>query len=169
MKKLISLFFILFVSLMAFSEKWYVCTGSFKNLEKAKNHVQLLNENGIAVFITEFMKSSNEKYYRILFPEEFDTKNDALLRRLELLNFSAVKKIGMNDLWCCKSDGNRILEQKSTFIPIKTSEKQTVIVKVNGIEEQRFDITTDDKIIKINVKLDNLNVENVENESEGVK
>lgn len=160
MKKSLSIMVVLFLSMSVFAADWYICMGSFKNPEKAKARADFFNENGFSVFITELKKSEDESLYRILYSEKFKDKNDAKYRRDELLQFSKIKELGLSDIWYCEFEGKKFEDEKQVEVVKeivkevpREPEKQTVIVKINNIEEQRFDITTEDRLIRVNVEV----------------
>ena len=170
MKKVLALACAFLFSALAFADGWYVCMGSFKNLDKANERARILNNSGFSVFVSEVEKSNSEKLYRVLFTQSFPTKKEASSKRNELLGKQKIKSMGLNDLWCCESSGRRAGEnpislnqrvvvtnqqQNEEATPVKPAPvSQTIVVSVNGEEQQRFEINSDDRLIKINVKVD---------------
>lgn len=172
MKKNLFIVLALFLSVSVFASDWYICMGSFKNLDKAKQRVGVLAEAGFSVFINEVEKADSSNLYRVLYSEKFTKKEDAKFRRNELLALSKIKELGLSDIWYCESNGIKYAEpvvQEEVVVeapaPVvqqvqvpSEPQKQTVIVKINNIEEQRFDITSDDRLIRVNINLDEQNV-----------
>ncbi len=173
MKKCLAFLVSSLLSVAAFADGWYVCMGSFKNLDKAKERARVLSVEGFDVFVSEVERTGNEKLYRVLFSESFAQKSGAVSKRNEFLSKSSVKRLGLSDLWCCESDGRRVGgnapldrqvvvrnrppegnadEQMPPSRPAPVS--QTVVVSVNGEEKQRFEINSDDRLIKVNVNID---------------
>ncbi|MBR1713663.1 MAG: SPOR domain-containing protein [Treponema sp.] len=173
MKKCLAFLVAFLLSVAAFADGWYVCMGSFKNLDKAKERARVLSVEGFDVFVSEVERTGNEKLYRVLFSESFAQKSGAVSKRNEFLSKSSVKRLGLSDLWCCESDGRRVGgnapldrqvvvrnrppegnadEQMPPSRPAPVS--QTVVVSVNGEEKQRFEINSDDRLIKVNVNID---------------
>ena len=173
MKKCLAFLVSSLLSVAAFADGWYVCMGSFKNLDKAKERARVLSVEGFDVFVSEVKRTGNEKLYRVLFSESFARKSDASSRRNEFLSKNSIKRLGLSDLWCCESDGRRVGgnapldrqvvvrnrnpegnadEQMPPSRPAPVS--QTVVVSVNGEEKQRFEINSDDRLIKVNVNID---------------
>ena len=173
MKKCLAFLVAFLLSGAAFDDGWYVCMGSFKNLDKAKERARVLSVEGFDVFVSEVERTGNEKLYRVLFSESFAQKSGAVSKRNEFLSKSSVKRLGLSDLWCCESDGRRVGgnapldrqvvvrnrppegnadEQMPPSRPAPVS--QTVVVSVNGEEKQRFEINSDDRLIKVNVNID---------------
>lgn len=145
--------------------------GSFKNLDKAKARVEALSDAGFSVFINEVERTGEEKLYRVLYSEKFTKKENAKYRRNELLALSKIQELKLQDIWCCESNGIKYTEVTETPVVAPTApvtetpvvqqvqvpaepQKQTVIVKINNIEEQRFDITSDDRLIRVNINVD---------------
>ncbi|MCR5125702.1 MAG: SPOR domain-containing protein [Treponema sp.] len=170
MKKVLAVACAFLFSALAFADGWYVCMGSFKNLDKANERARILNNSGFSVFVSEVEKANSEKLYRVLFTQSFPTKKEASSKRNELLGKQKIKSMGLNDLWCCESSGRRAGEnpvslnqrvvvtnqqQNEEATPVKPAPvSQTIVVSVNGEEQQRFEINSDDRLIKINVKVD---------------
>ncbi len=173
MKKCLAFLVSSLLSVAAFADGWYVCMGSFKNLDKAKERARVLSVEGFDVFVSEVKRTGNEKLYRVLFSESFARKSDASSRRNEFLSKDSVKRLGLSDLWCCESDGRRVGENvpldrqvvvrnrnpegnaDSQPLPVRPAPvSQTVVVSVNGEEKQRFEINSDDRLIKVNVNID---------------
>jgi len=147
--------------------------GSFKNLDKAKERARVLSVEGFDVFVSEAKRTGNEKLYRVLFSESFAQKSGAVSKRNEFLSKDSIKRLGLSDLWCCESDGRRVGENvpldrqvvvrnrnpegnaDSQPLPVRPAPvSQTVVVSVNGEEKQRFEINSDDRLIKVNVNID---------------
>lgn len=170
MKKVLAAACAFLISALSFADGWYVCMGSFRNLDKANDRARILNESGFSVFVSEVEKSNSEKLYRVLFSQNFSNKKEAVAKRNELLEKNKIKSMKLNDLWCCESDGRRVGEnpvslnqrvvvtnqnQDEEPVPVRPEPvNQTIVVSVNGEEQQRFDINSDDRLIKINVKVD---------------
>ena len=173
MKKCLAFLVSSLLSVAAFADGWYVCMGSFKNLDKAKERARVLSVEGFDVFVSEVERTGNEKLYRVLFSESFAQKSGAVSKRNEFLSKSSVKRLGLSDLWCCESDGRRVGENvpldrqvvvrnrnpegnaDSQPLPVRPAPvSQTVVVSVNGEEKQRFEINSDDRLIKVNVNID---------------
>ena len=173
MKKCLAFLVSSLLSVAAFADGWYVCMGSFKNLDKAKERVRVLSVEGFDVFVSEVKRTGNEKLYRVLFSESFAQKRDASSKRNEFLSKDSIKRLGLSDLWCCESDGRRVGENvpldrqvvvrnrnpegnaDSQPLPVRPAPvSQTVVVSVNGEEKQRFEINSDDRLIKVNVNID---------------
>ena len=173
MKKCLAFLVSSLLSVAAFADGWYVCMGSFKNLDKAKERARVLSVEGFDVFVSEVERTGNEKLYRVLFSESFAQKREATSKRNEFLSKDSIKRLGLSDLWCCESDGRRAGEnapldrqvvvrnrnpegnaavQEPPSRPAPVS--QTVVVSVNGEEKQRFEINSDDRLIKVNVNID---------------
>ena len=173
MKKCLAFLVSSLLSVAAFADGWYVCMGSFKNLDKAKERARVLSVEGFDVFVSEVERTGNEKLYRVLFSESFAQKSGAVSKRNEFLSKNSIKRLGLSDLWCCESDGRRVGEnvpldrqvvvrnrnpegnaavQEPPSRPAPVS--QTVVVSVNGEEKQRFEINSDDRLIKVNVNID---------------
>lgn len=173
MKKCLAFLVSSLLSVAAFADGWYVCMGSFKNLDKAKERARVLSVEGFDVFVSEVERTGNEKLYRVLFSESFAQKSGAVSKRNEFLSKNSIKRLGLSDLWCCESDGRRVGgnasldrqvvvrnrnpegnadEQMPPSRPAPVS--QTVVVSVNGEEKQRFEINSDDRLIKVNVNID---------------
>ena len=173
MKKCLAFLVSSLLSVAAFADGWYVCMGSFKNLDKAKERARVLSVEGFDVFVSEVERTGNEKLYRVLFSESFAQKSGAVSKRNEFLSKNSIKRLGLSDLWCCESDGRRAGEnvpldrqvvvrnrnpegnaavQEPPSRPAPVS--QTVVVSVNGEEKQRFEINSDDRLIKVNVNID---------------
>lgn len=173
MKKCLAFLVSSLLSVAAFADGWYVCMGSFKNLDKAKERARVLSVEGFDVFVSEVERIGNEKLYRVLFSESFAQKRDASSKRNEFLSKDSIKRLGLSDLWCCESDGRRAGENvpldrqvvvrnrnpegnaDSQSLPVRPAPvSQTVVVSVNGEEKQRFEINSDDRLIKVNVNID---------------
>ena len=173
MKKCLAFLVSSLLSVAAFADGWYVCMGSFKNLDKAKERARVLSVEGFDVFVSEVKRTGNEKLYRVLFSESFAQKRDASSKRNEFLSKDSIKRLGLSDLWCCESDGRRVGENvpldrqvvvrnrnpegnaDSQPLPVRPAPvSQTVVVSVNGEEKQRFEINSDDRLIKVNVNID---------------
>ena len=173
MKKCLAFLVSSLLSVAAFADGWYVCMGSFKNLDKAKERARVLSVEGFDVFVSEVKRTGNEKLYRVLFSESFAQKRDASSKRNEFLSKNSIKRLGLSDLWCCESDGRRVGENvpldrqvvvrnrppegnaDSQPLPVRPAPvSQTVVVSVNGEEKQRFEINSDDRLIKVNVNID---------------
>lgn len=173
MKKCLAFLVSSLLSAAVFADGWYVCMGSFKNLDKAKERARVLSVEGFDVFVSEVERTGNEKLYRVLFSESFAQKSGAVSKRNEFLSKSSVKRLGLSDLWCCESDGRRVGENvpldrqvvvrnrnpegnaNSQPLPVRPAPvSQTVVVSVNGEEKQRFEINSDDRLIKVNVNID---------------
>nr|MBP3281269.1 SPOR domain-containing protein [Treponema sp.] len=173
MKKCLAFLVSSLLSVAAFADGWYVCMGSFKNLDKAKERARVLSVEGFDVFVSEVERIGNEKLYRVLFSESFVQKREATSKRNEFLSKDSIKRLGLSDLWCCESDGRRVGEnvpldrqvvvrnrnpegnaavQEPPSRPAPVS--QTVVVSVTGEEKQRFEINSDDRLIKVNVNID---------------
>ena len=163
MKKCLAFLVSSLLSVAAFADGWYVCMGSFKNLDKAKERARVLSVEGFDVFVSEVERTGNEKLYRVLFSESFAQKSGAVSKRNEFLSKSSVKRLGLSDLWCCESDGRRAGENvpldrqvvvrnrnpegnaDSQPLPVRPAPvSQTVVVSVNGEEKQRFEINSDE-------------------------
>lgn len=173
MKKCLAFLVSSLLSVAAFADGWYVCMGSFKNLDKAKERARVLSVEGFDVFVSEVERTGNEKLYRVLFSESFAQKREATSKRNEFLSKNSIKRLGLSDLWCCESDGRRAGENvpldrqvvvrnrnpegnaDSQPLPVRPAPvSQTVVVSVNGEEKQRFEINSDDRLIKVNVNID---------------
>lgn len=173
MKKCLAFLVSSLLSVAAFADGWYVCMGSFKNLDKAKERARVLSVEGFDVFVSEVERTGNEKLYRVLFSESFAQKREATSKRNEFLSKNSIKRLGLSDLWCCESDGRRVGENvpldrqvvvrnrnpegnaDSQPLPVRPAPvSQTVVVSVNGEEKQRFEINSDDRLIKVNVNID---------------
>ena len=173
MKKCLAFLVSSLLSVAAFADGWYVCMGSFKNLDKAKERARVLSVEGFDVFVSEVERTGNEKLYRVLFSESFAQKSGAVSKRNEFLSKDSVKRLGLSDLWCCESDGRRVGENvpldRQVVVRNRNPEgnadaqmppsrpapvSQTVVVSVNGEEKQRFEINSDDRLIKVNVNID---------------
>ena len=173
MKKCLAFLVSSLLSVAAFADGWYVCMGSFKNLDKAKERARVLSVEGFDVFVSEVERTGNEKLYRVLFSESFAQKREATSKRNEFLSKNSIKRLGLSDLWCCESDGRRVGENApldrqvvvrnrnpegnadSQPLPVRPAPvSQTVVVSVNGEEKQRFEINSDDRLIKVNVNID---------------
>lgn len=152
-----------------FASDWYVCMGSFANLDKAKQRVENLSDAGFSVFINKIERTDDSSLYRILYSEKIQNKDEAIFRRNELLELSKIKDLSLMDIWCCQSNGEKypveaasvqtkpeLPEAESTQSYSSDPQKQTVIVKINNIEEQRFDITSDDRVIRVNINVDEM-------------
>ena len=173
MKKCLAFLVASLLSVAAFADGWYVCMGSFKNLDKAKERARVLSVEGFDVFVSEVERTGNEKLYRVLFSESFAQKSGAVSKRNEFLFKDNIKRLGLSDLWCCESDGRRVGENvpldRQVVVRNRNPEgnadeqmppsrpasvSQTVVVSVNGEEKQRFEINSDDRLIKVNVNID---------------
>lgn len=173
MKKCLAFLVSSLLSVAAFADGWYVCMGSFKNLDKAKERARVLSVEGFDVFVSEVERTGNGKLYRVLFSESFAQKSGAVSKRNEFLSKNSIKRLGLSDLWCCESDGRRVGENvpldrqvvvrnrppegnaDSQPLPVRPAPvSQTVVVSVNGEEKQRFEINSDDRLIKVNVNID---------------
>lgn len=159
MKKGFLVGLLLTLAASVFASDWYVCMGSFKHLDKAIERVEILNDAGFSVFINEVDRVGQDKLYRVLFSEMFKDLDSARFRSKELLELSKVKELNLLDIWCCESNGisyDEIIETPVTVVEQVPAEpqKQTVVVKVNNVEEQRFDITSDEKVIRVNINVD---------------
>ena len=173
MKKCLAFLVASLLSAAAFADGWYVCMGSFKNLDKAKERARVLSVEGFDVFVSEVERTGNEKLYRVLFSESFAQKSGAVSKRNEFLFKDNIKRLGLSDLWCCESDGRRVGENvpldRQVVVRNRNPEgnadeqmppsrpasvSQTVVVSVNGEEKQRFEINSDDRLIKVNVNID---------------
>lgn len=173
MKKCLAFLVASLLSVATFADGWYVCMGSFKNLDKAKERARVLSVEGFDVFVSEVERTGNEKLYRVLFSESFAQKSGAVSKRNEFLFKDNIKRLGLSDLWCCESDGRRVGENvpldRQVVVRNRNPEgnadeqmppsrpapvSQTVVVSVNGEEKQRFEINSDDRLIKVNVNID---------------
>ena len=93
------------LSFPAFCEDWYVCLGSFKKQELAEKRMGLFVDSDISAFISEAKSKDGDTLYRVLYFKPFDSYSSALSKRRELSRHPVIRKFGIDDLWCCKSDG----------------------------------------------------------------
>ncbi len=108
MKKLFFLVSILFLAnLVAFSEEWKICLGSFTNKEQAQSQVSILTEHGIPTSIQEQKKSNNETLYRVLSLETLETKQAAIFQKELLLSHPIIRRLNINNI--------EIIESKSSL------------------------------------------------------
>ena len=180
MKKSFAVLFALLLAGSAFGADWYICMGSFRDVDNALTKAEMLAENGFSAYVNECSKSDSEKLYRVLYSEKFSTKSEAKYRVREISTLSKVGQLNIGDMWACQSDGRKYEEPVIVEMPFgleddleypeelvrevvrevpvpadgpATPQKQTVVVKINGIEEQRFDITTADRLIRVNLSV----------------
>ena len=167
LKKGLLIGLVLTLATSAFASDWYVCMGSFKYLDKAVERVEILNDAGFSVFINEVERAGQDNLYRVLFSEQFKDLDSARYRSKELLELTKVKELNLLDIWCCESNGvsyGEIIETPVTIVEevVEEPQKQTVILKINNVEEKRFDISSDDKVISVNINVDEVSVKSEE-------
>jgi len=105
MKRLLlslSLCFILVSGLSA--KSWFVCAGSFSKPEPAEERCRILNDGGYSCFIDKTLNADYEWIYRVFFYDPVMIRDDARVRKDELLISKFVIENGFTDLWICLAD-----------------------------------------------------------------
>lgn len=106
----------------AFSDDWYVCLGSFQNLENAKNFMTELKTKGFPAGITEHYVN-NKLMYRVVYNEPFSTDTEARNKRNLLEKNPTVKKLKISNLWICKALD--FIEESNVFeLPVQEKEEK---------------------------------------------
>ena len=132
-----------------FCEDWYVCLGSFKKQELAQRRMDLFVDSDISAFISEAKSKDGDTLYRVLYFKPFDSYASAMTKRAELSRHSVIKKFGIDDLWCCKSDGPLLRTVEIVKeIPVEVEKEVIKEVPVEVIKE----VPVEKEVIKEVVK-----------------
>ncbi|MBQ3671199.1 MAG: SPOR domain-containing protein, partial [Treponema sp.] len=124
-----------------FCEDWYVCLGSFKKQELAQRRMDLFVDSDISAFISEAKSKDGDTLYRVLYFKPFDSYASAMTKRAELSRHSVIKKFGIDDLWCCKSDGPLLRTVEIVKeIPVEVEKEVIKEVPVEVIKEVPVEI-----------------------------
>ena len=124
------------LSFPAFCEDWYVCLGSFKKQELAEKRMGLFVDSDISAFISEAKSKDGDTLYRVLYFKPFDSYSSALSKRRELSRHPVIRKFGIDDLWCCKSDGPLLKTVEIVKeVPVEVEKEVVKEVPVEVIKE----------------------------------
>lgn len=136
-------FVFLLLGSMAFADDWYLCLGSYKDLDNAKTQAAALNNNDISVLIYEHKTSSSpDILYRILMDEPYSTEAKAVARRNQVQSFQVMKKLNIKNIWCFQpwpKGIQKAREAKRTGIysvPATTTPKE-ITMNIQTLEEKK--------------------------------
>ena len=132
---------LLLICTFLFSEENYVCLGSFKDENKAKDFVTLLEGYKIPCIISEY-KKNDEIFYRVLFSEEYTNKDMANLHKTMLENLPIIKQLNINGLWNYTKEENIVIDENRILI-IKDSDSGNPISEANVNIDKKWDVKTD--------------------------
>lgn len=118
MKKLLSFLLITLISASLFAEEWYICLGSYKNIDNANARLDVLKENFFPAEIIETVNDNEETFYRVVLSEPFSTKVDAIVRREQIRRLAVVKELKINDLWCWEKPAPVVEEHVMNTLPV---------------------------------------------------
>ena len=141
----------LLISSAAFSERYFVCLGSFINRERAENLSQTLSDKNIDTFISEYKKTEYDIYYRVLFDKEAPDLAGSNSNKEFLKRNSALQTLNITGIWNCDvvKYNMTVPERRSragrNAEVIDPNEKRTFVIK---------DSDTGDPVQDANVNID---------------
>lgn len=143
-KKLFACLMMLFSSVVAFAEEWYVCAGSFGKEENAKNRCELLDEKGLASF-EGVAQISGKTFYRVFIDKAFDTEAKAVAYRNQLSRDENLAKIDRSNFWCIRYSG-----AKNRYVFVKTGKEtvREVVKEVPVVKEVVKEVPVEKEVIK---------------------
>ncbi len=110
-----------------FAETWYICLGSFKGLDNAKQRVNALASCDIKTFISEFKKSETETYYRVFYDQTYESWSQANAKQIELEADSKTKRLGIKGSWCANVPDMEKFNDET--IPQSQPNTNTIIIR----------------------------------------
>ena len=90
-------------STLAAKDYWYVCLGSFKKQSNADNYVLYLKAQGLSARISDVQLAEGCVMHRVLFSTPSESYADAFDKRTKLQKQDFITKLGINDLWVCRT------------------------------------------------------------------
>ncbi|MBO4404202.1 MAG: SPOR domain-containing protein [Treponema sp.] len=142
-RKLLLALILISAGTAASADDFFVCLGSYKKIENAKNLSVRLEEAGVENFISEF-SDGDVKLYRVLHKKSFQKISEARSFKSELLKD---KSLGFKDLW--------VVKNPEVYIEPKPSVK----------EEPKTKIINKDIKVKININLERVEPEQPQEDS----
>lgn len=128
MRKMLAaaLFFFLCIQMIAFAESWFVCLGSFKVEENAKNFVKALENKGFKAGIDK-QKLHGAFYYRVLLQTDFSDIKEARQKRDNLSASAEIRALKLKGLWVCGSSDEFSKKLQSDAAGANAAQKPIVL------------------------------------------
>ncbi len=142
---------LLLFSATAFSERYFVCLGSFINKERAENLAQALNDENIETFISEYKKSDYDIFYRVLFDKEAPDLAGSNLNKEFLKGKSVLQTLNITGIWNCD------VEKYNMTVPARNTRRTEDAEVIDPDEKRTFvikDSDTGDPVQDADVDID---------------
>lgn len=140
-------FLFLLLGSMAFADDWYLCLGSYKDLDNAKVQANTLNNNDIPVLIYEHKTSSSpDVLYRILMDEPYSTEAKAVTRRNQVQNFKIIQQLKITNIWCFQPWPRGIQKAKEAkrtgvySVPAPVTTPKEITMNIQSLEERQAEL-----------------------------
>ncbi len=140
-------FLFLLLGSMAFADDWYLCLGSYKDLDNAKVQANTLNNNDIPVLIYEHKTSSSpDVLYRILMDEPYSTEAKAVTRRNQVQNFKIIQQLKITNIWCFQPWPRGIQKAKEAkrtgvySVPAPVTTPKEITMNIQPLEERQAEL-----------------------------
>lgn len=149
-KIFLCVFISIFFLLTAFSESWYVCLGSYKNLNNAENLVEQLKVENIFASIC-LHETEDIKLYRVLLDESFSILDEARKKRDEIQELDGIKKLNISGLWACMALSENFIEKNIVLTSnvtedISVSDEKPFSVLVRSYKEEQSAINDKERL-----------------------
>lgn len=131
-KRILSFLSVLLISASVFAAEWYVCLGSFKSYDNAKNLYDKVSAKNLPVKIAEY-KKDGEILYRVIYGESNILRDDARKLRDQIINRREIKSLGLNGLWICEVP---VIILSSDVAPEKESKVLPALVEEPAVKSE---------------------------------
>lgn len=131
-KKILAFLSVLLIKASVFAAEWYVCLGSFKSYDNAKNLYDKMSAKNLPVKIAEH-KKDGEVLYRVIYGESKILRDDARKLRDQIITKKEIKSLGLNGLWICEVP---VIILSSDVSPEKESKVVSALVEEPAVKSE---------------------------------